>query len=129
MKAAALYLFTAIATGIHAFYLEVWTVNLAPNPLHYISFAGSVILLGAAFTAPFRDRKAAIVATIGSFLLWCFYAPALVLTFLTFLSRGNFWSTVQFYGYIPLFGAVICPVLLTLTTIYVIRHVKRRRAS
>src|SRR5271154_6449843 len=89
MKASALYLATAIATGIHVFYLAMWSIWSAPkNPLHYVVFAGCGILALAALVSPFRPRAAAIFALLGSIAALFFYVPALIYTALTPLTYG-----------------------------------------
>src|SRR5579864_3177481 len=97
MKAAFLYLITAIVTGIYVFYLASWSIWGAPrNPLHYVSFFGSLALVSAGFIAPFRPRAAAIVALAGSCIAWCFFAPAIIYSLLTpssdRLGIGNYLS-------------------------------------
>ena len=72
MKAAtvALYVLTALVTGLHNFYWLMDMVNGAPlNILNFTALLGSVALITAAATLPFRPRLAAKIGLVGSLLL------------------------------------------------------------
>jgi hypothetical protein len=131
MKASVLYLATAITSAVHVIYLAGWGIWGAPtNRLYYVSFAGSLVLGLATFLAPFRFRAAAIIGLIGSVAVWCFYAPALIYTFLL---PSPSWSAVKqllSYGeYVPALGPIAVPVLLSICTAYAALRLRRPRIS
>lgn len=129
MKAATLYVLTAVVTGLHNFYRLMDMVNGAPiNLLNCVALLGSVTLLGAAFFAPFEPRVAAGIGIAGSLLSWVFYAPLLVVSFLMPLSA---WQDVQlsfhFREYTPLAGMFLGPILLIACTVNSILVFRRSR--
>src|SRR5258708_913805 len=86
MKAVtvALYVLTALVTGLHNFYWLMDMVNGAPlNLLNFTALLGSVTLVGAAMLAPFRPHVAAAIGLAGSLLLWVYYAPLTIVSFFT----------------------------------------------
>jgi hypothetical protein len=132
MKAAVLYLLAAATTAVHVSYLASQAIlGAAGNPLHDVSFAGSVGLAFAALMAPFRARRAAIIALGGSLACWCFYIPALVISFL--VQRPLSSPEVRFLfanrEYVALLGPFVCPLLLLGTMVYAIRLMKRSAVS
>ena len=67
----ALYVLTALVTGLHNFYWLMNIVNGAPiNLLNCTALLGSATLLGAAVLVTLRPRVAAKVGLAGSLLLW-----------------------------------------------------------
>jgi hypothetical protein len=92
-------------------------VNGAPiNLLNCISLAGSVALMVAAFLM--QSQSAAKVGLVGSILLWVFYAPLIVVSFIMpFSVWQDIQSDAHFHEYIPLAGRFLGPVLLILCTI------------
>jgi hypothetical protein len=118
MKAASLYVLTALVTGLHNFYWLMSVVNGAPiNPLNCIALLGSATLLGAAILLPFRPRVAAKAGLAGSLLLWVFYAPLIAVSFIqpfsTWLQVRTF---ISFRDYVPLVGLIVGPILLIACT-------------
>jgi hypothetical protein len=60
----ALYVLTALVTGLHNFYWLMDIVNGAPlNILNLTALLGSAALMTAAVTLPFRPRMAAKIAS------------------------------------------------------------------
>ena len=77
MKAVALYVLTALVTGLHNFYWLMNIVNGAPiNLLNCTALLGSATLLGAAVLVTLRPRVAAKVGLAGSLLLVGFLCTA-----------------------------------------------------
>jgi hypothetical protein len=131
MKALVLYLTTAIATGAHVFYLAMWSILGAPkNPLHYVVFAGCVILASAALLAPFRQRAAAILALVGSIAALFFYVPALIYTSLMPFTYGAaLKDAIRSGEYLEALGPTVAVILLMACAIYAIRRLMRASAS
>jgi hypothetical protein len=127
MKASALYLLTAIATGIHVIYLAMWSSLGAPkNPLHYVVFTGCAILAIAALLAPFRPRAAAILALVGSLAALFFYLPALIYNSLTPYTYGAaIKDAIRSGEYLGAVGPIVAAILLVASTIYAIRRLMR----
>jgi hypothetical protein len=110
----ALYVLTALITGLHNFYWLMNVVNGAPiNPLNCIALLGSATLLGAAVLVRLPPRAAAKVGLAGSLLLLVFYAPLIVVSlsmpFSTWLQIRTF---IFFHDYVPLVGMLVAPILL-----------------
>jgi hypothetical protein len=131
MKWAAVYVLTALITGLHNFYRLMNMVNGAPiSLLNCISLLGSATLLIAAVLMPLRSHSAAKVGLFGSILSWVFYAPLIVLSFIMPFST---WQEIQldasFRDYVPLLGRFLGTVLLILCTVYSIILLKRNRAT
>ena len=83
MKAAIVYVLTALVTGLHNWYVLMSVVNGAPiNPLSCSALLGSATLLTATVLLPFQPRTAAKVGLSGSVLLRVFYAPLIFVSFL-----------------------------------------------
>ena len=131
MKASALYLVTAIATGVHVFYLAMWSIWGAPkNPLHYVVFAGCVVLAIAALVAPFRPRAAAILALVGSIAALFFYVPALIYTSLVSLAYGAaIKDAIRSGEYLEAVGPIVAVILLVVCTVCAIRHLMHAPGS
>jgi hypothetical protein len=129
MKAATLYVLTAVVTGLHNFYRLMDTVNGAPiNLLNCVALLGSVTLLAAAFLAPFKPRVAAGVGMTGSLLSWVFYAPLLVVSFFMPFTAGlDVQSSFHFREYIPLAGTLLGPILLIVCSVNSILGFRRSR--
>jgi hypothetical protein len=127
MKALALYLATAIVTGLLAFYLAMEMIWGAPlNPLHYVSFLGSVLLFIASLTAPFSPRVGAKIAVAGSIATWCLYGPAIVSSILMpFTTWQSIKFDLKFREYVPVVGLLAGPILLVAATVYAIAVLKR----
>jgi hypothetical protein len=120
MKAAtvALYLLTALVTGLHSFYGLMETVNGAPfNLLNFTALLGSVMLVGAAMLVPFRPHVASGMGLAGSLLCWVYYAPlTIVSVFTPFTTRAEIRAFISFHEYVPLVGMLVGPVLLIFST-------------
>lgn len=77
-----LYLLSGLATGWQVLRAVRWAVWGRPvHPLEVVSLLGSLILIVAAVTSPFRPRRAAWLALVGALACWTFYVPALVQTY------------------------------------------------
>jgi hypothetical protein len=122
MKAALLYLFTAIVTGIFASRI---ILGAPRNPLAYVSFCGSFVLAGAALAAPFRRRAAAIAALVGSGLAWCLFSAAIIygsrIPFIFWLDRKE---NIPLPDYALVLRPLVCPVLLIVSTVYAIYQLR-----
>ncbi|HXQ24917.1 MAG TPA: hypothetical protein VN822_00775 [Candidatus Acidoferrales bacterium] len=131
MKAAALYLVTAVVTGVYVFYLAMETIWGAPRfALHYVSFSGSCLLVVASMAAPFRWRAGAIVALTGSAAVWCFFAPAIIYwTIMPFTFWAGMKDSFLFHDYVPALGPLVSPILLTASTTYAIYLLKYSQRS
>jgi hypothetical protein len=120
MKTAtvALYVLTALVTGLHNFYLVMDMVNGAPlNLLNFTALLGSVTLAGAAILVPLRPRVAAAIGFAGSLLLWVYYAPLTIVSLFTpFTTRTEIQAFISFHEYVPLVGLLVGPVLLIVCT-------------
>jgi hypothetical protein len=133
MKAAVLYVLTAVATGYQMFVLAMQTVNGAPrNPLHYIAFFGSFVLSVAGTFAYYRQRLAAIIVLFGCGACWAFYAPALVFSIL--LHPFGFWISLKddlfvFRDYFFVVLAIASPILLVGSTAYSVYMLKNSGRS
>jgi hypothetical protein len=65
------------------YWLLAWSIWGAPTSrTQYVALGGSLLLFGAALLAMWKARAAAIAAICASALIWSFYAPALVVTFI-----------------------------------------------
>ena len=120
MKAVVLFSSTALVTGLHNFYWLMSVVNGAPVPLlNCIAMLGSVALLGAAVLVLLRPRVAARIGLAGSLLLWVFYAPLIVVSFLMpFSALQEVKADAMFHDYVPLVGMLIGPLLLIACTVH-----------
>jgi hypothetical protein len=128
MRLAALYLVTAIMTAVHVLYLLLGGLYGAPTTAtQYVSLVGSVILFVAGAIAFFSSRVAAIIALIGSLAMWCFYVPALVHSFFGFWD--NLRLAFSLRQYVPAVGAIACPLLLAICTIYTWHFLRSPRVS
>ena len=120
MKAVtvALYILTALITGLHNFYWLMNMVNGAPLPLlNLIALLGAATLVGAAVTVPFRQRVATKIGLAGSLLLWLYYAPSLAVSIFTpFSTWQNIRFFISFHDYVPVVGAIFGPILLIAST-------------
>jgi hypothetical protein len=127
----ALYVLTALVTGLHNFYGLMEMVNGAPfNLLNFTALLGSVTLVGAAMLATFRPHVAAGMGVAGSLLLWVYYAP---LTFVSFLTpsttRTEIQAFISFHEYVPLVGMLVGPLLLIVCTTTSVRFFKHHPES
>ena len=127
----ALYVLTALVTGLHNFYWLMNIVNGAPiDLLNCTALLGSATLLGAAVLVTLRPRVAAKVGRAGSLLLWVFYAPlitvGLLMPFSTWLQIRTF---ISFRDYVPLVGLFVGPILLIASTVNSIRLVRHHQES
>jgi hypothetical protein len=76
-----LYLAAGAVTGFHVYTLLILAVLGVPvNPLEFVSLAGSLGLLVAAYLSLFKPSAAARLALLASLAIWCFYGPAIVRT-------------------------------------------------
>jgi len=120
MKAVtvALYILTALITGLHNFYWLMNMVNGAPLPLlNLIALLGAATLVGAVVTVPFRQHVAAKIGLAGSLLLWLYYAPSLAVSIFTpFSTWQNIRFFISFHDYVPVVGAIFGPILLIAST-------------
>ena len=72
MRSAIVYFVFSVVAGLYAFYRASETIwGLRPNPLAYLCFFGSVLLLVAAIVAPFSQRAAAKLAIVGCIATAC----------------------------------------------------------
>ena len=131
MKWAAVYVLTALVTGLHNFYGLMDLVNGAPiNILNCISLLGAATLLAAAVLILVRPHSGAKVGLLGSTLSWVFYAP---LTVVGLVMPFSTWHQIQFdasfHEYIPLVGRLVGPILSILCTVHPIILLKRNRAT
>jgi len=77
-----LYLLSGLTTGWQVLRAVRWAVWGRPvHPLEGLSLLGSLVLIIAAVTSPFRPRRAAWLALVGALACWTFYVPALVHTY------------------------------------------------
>jgi hypothetical protein len=137
MKAAtvALYVLTALVTGLHNFYWLMDLVNGAPlNLLNFTALLGSVALITAAATLPFRPHMATKIGLVGSLLLWVYYLPLITVSaFEPFTTREEIRTFVSDQEYVPLVGILLIPVLLMASTansaLFYLRHRKSRRIN
>ena len=133
MKALLLYLTAALATGVQVYWLLAWSIWGAPTSrTQYLALCGSLVLFIAALLALWKPRAAAITALCASAVIWCFYAPALVITFIR-LPYGTYVLQPRLaLRLFPSFLLALTPVaLLTVSTYYAIvslrlRHFARR---
>jgi hypothetical protein len=131
MKWAAVYVITALITGLHNFYGLMNMVNGAPiSILNCISLLGSATLLVAAILIASRSHAAAKIGLFGSILSWVFYGP---LIFISFIMPFSTWGEIRFeasvHEYVPLAGRFLGPVLVILCTVHSIVLWKRNRAT
>jgi hypothetical protein len=119
MKAASLYILTAVVTGLYSFYVLMSVVWGAPvNLLSCSALLGSTILTVAAILMIFRSRIAARIGLGGCALLWVFYAPLIVVRCLMpFTTWIELRSLVSFREYVPLAGILVGPFLLVVCTL------------
>ncbi|MGA2335581.1 MAG: hypothetical protein WA383_11920 [Terriglobales bacterium] len=76
-----LYLAAGVATGFHVYTLLMLAVVGAPvDLLEFVSLAGSLGLLVAAYLSLFKPNAAARLALPASLAIWCFYGPAIART-------------------------------------------------
>jgi hypothetical protein len=129
MKAitVALYVLTALVTGLHNFYWLMDMVNGAPfNLLNFTALLGSVMLVGASLLVPFRPHVASGMGFAGSLLLWVYYAPLTIVSLFTpFTTRAEIQAFISFHEYVPLVGMLVGPVLLivcTTTSVLFFKH-------
>jgi hypothetical protein len=73
-----LYLSAGAITCFHLMLLA--TVEPPPHPLLFVSLAGSVCLVIAAYLSLFKPDAAAKLALLASLTIWCFYSPAIAKT-------------------------------------------------
>ena len=128
MLLAILFALTALVTGFHNIYRVMYVVNGAPIPLlNCIALLGSVVLLVAAASVPFRPRAGAKTGLVGSILSWIFYLPMTVVYFFTPVSA---WQEVRFLvsfrDYVPVAGMILGPILLVACTVAGIRTIRAR---
>jgi hypothetical protein len=50
--------------------------------------------------------------------MWCFYGPALVYSYFDLGFWNGLWSAFSTRQYVPVVGAIICPILLIACTVY-----------
>ena len=113
MKAGALWILTALITGLPNFY---WLMNVflgaSINLSNCMGLLGSAMLLVAAVLAPLRPRAAAKVGLVGSLLLWVFYAPLIVVSLMMpFSTRLQIRSFISFHDYVSFIGMLFGPIL------------------
>ena len=122
MKAAAMYLLTAVVTGAHASWMAsemIW--GAPPNPLHFISFGGSILLLVAALRFRASPRTRAKIGLGGCVAAWCLYAPLSVLcAFMPYTMGEEVRLFLSLREYVPLVGLFGGSILLVATTVYTI---------
>ena|ERR1700722_14759098 len=110
-------------------------VNGAPPSLwDFAALLGSVALLSAAATVPFRPRMAAKIGLVGSLFLWVCYAPLIaVAVFEPFTTRQDIRSFISDQEYVPLVGMLLGPALLIVCTIisafFCLRHGESRKVT
>jgi hypothetical protein len=76
-----LYLAAGAVTGFQVYALLVLAVLGGPvNPLEFVSLAGSLCLIVAAYLSLFKPHAAARLAWLASLAIWCFYGPAIART-------------------------------------------------
>ena len=121
MKAAtvALYILTALVTGLHNFYWLMDMVNGAPpGLLNLTALFGAATLVGAAVAVPFRPRVAGKIGLAGSLLLWTYYVPLIAISIFTPIST---WHSIRFFisyhDYVPVVGILVGPMLLIACTV------------
>ena len=137
MKAVTftLYVVTALITGLHNFYWLMNMVNGAPlNLLNFTALLGSIALMSAAATLPFRPRIAAKIGLVGSLLLWVYYAPLITVSvFEPFTTREEIRTFVSDEEYVPLVGMLVGPALLiactTISAFFYLRHRESRKVT
>jgi len=123
MNAFLIYIITAIGTGwqlSQQILMGVW--GKPSNPIEYLAFAGSMILLVSAYVALFSLSRARSIAIVASALLWMFYVPASINAITGIVSGGH--------SLVPL--AFIPILLLVITTGYSVLtafRVRRQKAS
>jgi len=125
MKAASLYVLTAVVTGLYSFHDLMSGVWGAPvNLLSCSALLGSAILTAAAILVIFRPRTAARIGLGGSVLVWVFYAPLIVVRCLMpFTTCTELRSLMSFREYVPLAGILAGPFLLVVCTVSSARSV------
>lgn len=120
MKAVtvALYILTAVVTGLHNFYWLMDMVNGAPlGLLNLTALLGAATLVGAAAAVPFRPRIAAKIGLAGSLLLWVYYAPLIAVSVFTLFSTwANIRQLISVHDYVPVVGILVGPILLIAST-------------
>ena len=73
-----LYFAAGVMSGYHVYSLLTLAVVGAPfDPLEFVSLAGSLALIVAAYWSLFRPHAAAKLALLASLATWCFYGPAI----------------------------------------------------
>ncbi|MGA7629320.1 MAG: hypothetical protein WCB11_01055 [Terriglobales bacterium] len=74
-----LYLAAGVITGFHVYSLLILAVVGAPlDPLEFVSLAGSLGLVIAAYYSLVKPRVAAKLALLACLAIWCFYGPGIV---------------------------------------------------
>ena len=128
MLVSILYVLTAVVTGLHNLYGLMNFVNGAPvNPLNWIAFLGSMVLLVAAVLTRFRPRLAATTGLVGTVLLSVFYLPLIVVSFsMPFSAWQEIRSFISFREYVSFAGMLFGPILLTVCTVIELRTFRAR---
>jgi hypothetical protein len=118
-RTIALYILTALVTGLHNFYWLMAREGGASLPplLNFAALLGAMTLVGATATVPFQPRIAAKFGLAGSLLLWIYYAPLIVDSIFTpFSSWHDIRQSISFNDYVPVVGILLGPILLIATT-------------
>jgi hypothetical protein len=127
MKASALFLLTAVVTGLHAFYVEsamVWGAKL--NLIALVSFLGSCTLLVGSGFAPFKKRASAWAAIMGVLMTLIMYLPIVVIAIsMPYTTAEEIKNWVHYKEIVPLAGTLFGPLLIAMTLTYSVALLKR----
>jgi hypothetical protein len=124
-----------LVTGLHNFYWLMNMVNGAPLiQLNFTALLGSVALMSAAATLPFRPHMVAKIELVALLLLWVYYAPLITISvFEPFTTREEFRRFISDEEYFPLVGMILGPALLiactTISAFFSLRHRESRRVT
>lgn len=131
MRSAIVYFVFSVVAGLYAFYRASETIwGSRPNPLAYLCFFGSVLLLVAAIVAPFSQRAAAKLAIVGCIATACFFLPLFVVSILMpFTTMQTLQHFAHFRDYVPLMGMLGGPILLAASTACAVSAIRRSSAS
>jgi hypothetical protein len=125
------YFVFSVVSGTYAFYRASETIwGARPNPLAYLCFFCSVLLLIAAIVAPFSQRPAAKLAIVGCIAAACLFLPLFVASILMpFSTMQTLRDFAHWKEFVPLIGMVGGPILLAAATACAVSTIRRSPAS
>jgi len=115
----AMLFVTAVLTGWQLLYRIMMAIWGAPNYwLHFVSFFGSLVILGAAYVSVWSRRTGLRVAIVGLIATGASFVPALVISLISPPAHAVY----RWYLFVP-------SVCLIVTTVYVLVGLRRPNES